>query len=377
MDSDPDVTRIVRSWLRAEEHESADRVLHDVLALLDSNTQGRSRRPAWISVDRNGLAGLATALAAVVVVAVVGLSLLPARVGVGGPLISAAPSPSASAPDRGAGLIGLPFEGATPSDPAPGELVLRFEDAFSGKTMWLYADGRLIWSRFHYVPTNASASFIGLFEQRLTPDGVEFLRSRTIATGLFESDLALARVGYAPFLRIEVRNGDRFVGVTWAWRGITGDAPVATTEQASTLRDLNTLLTDQAAWPPTAWADQAMREYVPSEYSICVRGVPTQIEPAQGWDLLPERAQDLLRAVRQTQEEKGMPKNGACSRMTTNDTRTLALILEDAGVRRAEPERGAFWLRYVLDDPRGSANEIWFSFEPVLPHGEAIWLGPG
>lgn len=385
MDPDPDVTRIVRSWLRTEEHESADRVLRDVLALLDGNTQRRSWWPAWKFASMSGVARLAIAAAAVVVVAVVGIRLLPASVGVGGPSASGLPTPSISAPDRGAGLIGLPLEGATPSDPAPGELVLRFEDAFSGKTIWLYADGRLIWSRFHYAPTNASASFIGLFEQRLTQAGVEFLLSRTISTGLFESDLALARVGYAPYLGIQVRNGDRFVGVTWAWRGITGDAPVATTEQASTLRDLSTLLTDQTSWPANAWADQATREYVPAEYSICF-GVRARdaapgswagpMEPARIWALLPNAAQDLLRAGTPTQEPL-MHQDAGCSRVTTDDARTLAQILDDAGIQREEPERGGYWLGYDVEDPNLPAYTIWIQFGPVLPHGEATWLGPG
>ena len=39
MDTERDVTRIVQSWLRTDEHESADRVLDDVLALLDATQQ--------------------------------------------------------------------------------------------------------------------------------------------------------------------------------------------------------------------------------------------------------------------------------------------------------------------------------------------------
>ena len=42
MSTDRDTTRIVRSWLRTDEHESADRVLDNVLALLDATPQRRS-----------------------------------------------------------------------------------------------------------------------------------------------------------------------------------------------------------------------------------------------------------------------------------------------------------------------------------------------
>jgi hypothetical protein len=43
MQIESDLTRIVRSWLRRDEHEAADRVLDNVLGLLDATPQ----RPAW------------------------------------------------------------------------------------------------------------------------------------------------------------------------------------------------------------------------------------------------------------------------------------------------------------------------------------------
>jgi hypothetical protein len=96
MSADRDTTRIVRSWLRTDEYESADRVLDDVLALLDTTPQRRSLWPARRIEDMNTFAKLAMAAAAVVVVAIVGINLLPSRGGVGGFLPS--PSPAASAP---------------------------------------------------------------------------------------------------------------------------------------------------------------------------------------------------------------------------------------------------------------------------------------
>ena len=42
MNTDLDTSRVVRSWLRTDEHESADRVLDTVLALLDATPQHRS-----------------------------------------------------------------------------------------------------------------------------------------------------------------------------------------------------------------------------------------------------------------------------------------------------------------------------------------------
>jgi hypothetical protein len=96
MSSDLDTTRIVRSWLRTDEHESAARVLDEVLAALDTTPQRRSWWPAWRFAHMNSFAKLAIATAAVVAIAVIGYSLLPARdqADVGGP--AASPSPSLS-----------------------------------------------------------------------------------------------------------------------------------------------------------------------------------------------------------------------------------------------------------------------------------------
>lgn len=98
MQTDPDVTRIVRSWLLDEEHESADRVLALVLTEVDTTRQRRSWWPAWRIADMNTYAKLAIAAAAVVVVAVVGINLLPASGGVaGGPAATPSPTPTPSA----------------------------------------------------------------------------------------------------------------------------------------------------------------------------------------------------------------------------------------------------------------------------------------
>ena len=100
MTTERDTTRIVRSWLRSDKHESADRVLDNVLAVLDATPQRRSWWPARRSTDMNTFAKLAIAAAAVVVIAVVGISLLPASGGVGGggPAASPSPSPTPTAP---------------------------------------------------------------------------------------------------------------------------------------------------------------------------------------------------------------------------------------------------------------------------------------
>jgi hypothetical protein len=96
MSTDRDTTRIVRSWLRADEHDSADRVLGSVLDRLDTTPQ---RRATWWPARRlpelNTTAKLALGAAAVVVVALLGINLLlPGGPRIGGPDPSLASEPS-------------------------------------------------------------------------------------------------------------------------------------------------------------------------------------------------------------------------------------------------------------------------------------------
>lgn len=96
MTADRDTTRIVRSWLRTEEYESADRVLETVLSLLDTTPQRRSRWPSRRFAQMNRFAQAVIAAAAVLAVALVGYNLLPATGGAGGHG-AAPPTPIATA----------------------------------------------------------------------------------------------------------------------------------------------------------------------------------------------------------------------------------------------------------------------------------------
>jgi len=99
MSADRDSTRIVRSWLKTDEHESADSVLQAVLSRLDTTPQ---RRPLWPTrrfIHMNNVTRIAMAAAAVLVVAVIGYNLLPRTGGFGGqgtPAPTAVPSPTAA-----------------------------------------------------------------------------------------------------------------------------------------------------------------------------------------------------------------------------------------------------------------------------------------
>jgi hypothetical protein len=93
MSTERDVTRIVRSWLRTDEHDFPVSVVDDVLAALDATPQDRLFWPARRIADMNTYAKLAIAAAAVVVVAFAVVQFLPGS-RVGGPPQTTAPSPS-------------------------------------------------------------------------------------------------------------------------------------------------------------------------------------------------------------------------------------------------------------------------------------------
>src|SRR6266508_3274319 len=92
------------------------------------------------------------------------------------------------------GFIGLAPEGATPSAPQSGDLVVHWEGWIAtlppqrdGRDLfraWAYADGRIIWARRDHVPgpnrgipEGANEFNSGYLEQRLTPEGVELVRA--------------------------------------------------------------------------------------------------------------------------------------------------------------------------------------------------------
>jgi hypothetical protein len=115
MSAERDVNRIVRSWLSEVEHDSADRILQDVLALLDTTPQRRSWWPARRDFRMNLYAKLAAAAAAVAVVAVLGFNILGGR---GTPGAVATP-PSTGNPTASALPTAAPTTAPTPASAEP------------------------------------------------------------------------------------------------------------------------------------------------------------------------------------------------------------------------------------------------------------------
>ena len=322
----------------------------------------RKRRNQRIAA---GIVGIAVFVAAVALVA--GLSSFdrgetPAVTG---------PSPSIEAPAERVGFIGLPPEGAVPSAPERGQLVLSLNGHTEGNpigSLYLYADGRLIWQRNESVPEGANPFSTGFLEQRLTPEGVELVRSAIVSTGLFEDDLHIASVGAdgSGFnISVSVRTDDGMVGVQWtSLLELVDPFATVSTEQEEAFGELENLLADPESWLPTiAWEDREIRAYVPSTYSVCYGGA-LPIEPTRILSLLPPPAEDLL-------NDNGFPgsaSGGDCADVTTNEARALVAAFEAAGLERSALEN-AYRLEYQFQVPDQTQNKVTILFQPVLPHG--------
>lgn len=275
------------------------------------------------------------------------------------------------------GFIGLPPVGATPSGPESGELVIQYWvdadglDVSGGARGWVYADGRLITLRHKSdLPEAANRWSSGFLEQRLTPEGVELLRSEIVSTGLFDqnqppgSTVGLHNV-------IQVRIGDRLVRV-----------------QADFPQRLQKRLAAPEWWlPASAWEDRQIRAYVAARYAIYYGGLFQTIERSRMLRLLPARAADLLGAQDPVPNpgftgsaSSPIPITRYVSALTTERARALARALDDAGHRQKTPHAQ---LAYLVEDPGTSVdppgpakgpvrNAIYIAFEPYLPHGEWI-----
>ena len=328
------------------------------------------------------------------------------------------------------GFIGLPPEGATPSSPESGEVVLRWvgESATHAQPDWrgraqglppppqpwlrgfdapnvrasVYADGRIIWQRDRRVPDGANEITSGYLEQRLTPEGVELLRSEVV--GLLDRSRALLETvpaddpgsgpfgGLALFVprdypswhgSVQVRDGERIVRLQWREVGLLGDprrrfeGTIATPEQLSALRQIDALLTDPASvLPSSAWAVREVRAYVPSHYAVCIDTAPPN-DLAELLTLLPTRAADLLRDEIWTRRggEVVEAREGYtvvlgqsvsyCSKLVTDEARRVANAV--SGLPR---HPWPFTLIYDVADAVNNLEPTTISFDPYFPDGQ-------
>jgi hypothetical protein len=278
-------------------------------------------------------------------------------------------APSVDAP---IGIIGLPPEGATPSVPPRGELVVGFlfghGEGDPGRFgLQVYADGRVIWQRL------SSQRDAGLIEQRLTPEGVELVRLEVLSTGLFDRKAVHLVGAYGLYFgEIRVREGDRFLRVTWGDVG-QSDAPEepATPKQVNALERLDARLEDLTSWlPESAWEERAPKPFVASRYSVCL-----ETDEGQGLEAalvtLPRPAADQLRGLRWTHEVIELVPGRStidvwCSFVMTEEARIIAEAIDEADTAYSV-RRDVFGLRYAFEQRDADTADVTLTFEPALP----------
>jgi hypothetical protein len=304
------------------------------------------------------------------------------------------------------GFIGLPPTGATPSSPTSGELEIWYwaywaangqpmsagpanPNVRTGRTRaWVYADGRLITFGGPDRRGSANPLSTGYLEQRLTPEGVERLRSEIAAAGDFGSPDELAPPGKPPCLEGESPSDgncqlptpepapDAPITVPFSTPIVVKD--LGTLVHVDHARDLDRLyarLSEPESWlPASAWVERDIRAYVAAKYWVCYSGWPPdqQVEQSRLLALLPPAVRDLLPDAPLRQGplfgEPGnfRPSYEYCADMTTDEARAVAVALDDAGFH----EDGSSRLNYRIEAPGSNPGEADVWFEPYLPHGE-------
>ena len=220
-------------------------------------------------------------------------------------------------PDQ-VGASVLPPEGASPSAPERGKLVAGKED------IYVYADGRMIWGR-EGLPV--------WLEQRLTPEGVELVRSGAV--------------------RLDGQSLD-----------------------------------PGSALPEGVLEPRLIKAYVPSRFAVCPGYWPwntESLEPSSVLAHLPVPAQALLRGNERTYDASGGVTGGkppppfTCFEVTTEEARALDWYFRDAGIERIDELDNSTPSQWVVYEVRATAaiRQSFISMMPLLPHGEWGFSGGG
>ena len=271
--------------------------------------------------------------------------------------VAAAGSASTKLDSLPAHFAGFPPKGVLPSPFTTGTLLIGLRPR--ANTTWnVYSDGRVIWQKWTssgkatVVPDGARRLDTGYVHQRLTLRGVQRLRSKLLATGLFEHNLRLAFGRNHAWVFHQVRRGDRLVTVSgvpspdpsWNQR-FTNPTPA----QIRALASIEKFVANPARWlPARAWADARIRAVVPARYLLVFdRGYPDISR-------LPAPAAKVLVQYKQL-------KRHACQIVTTGQARALVQAFVKAGISPSE----------------NSAETIAFDFAGLhLPHPSYLHLHP-
>jgi hypothetical protein len=266
----------------------------------------------------------------------------------------------------GAVLVGARLLQPAPSTvpPAADQLVLSLDSSREGgNDLAVYADGRVIWGPYELGD---------YLKQRLTPEGLERLRSKVLSTGLFERNLFATSIGTDIVGRgsIKVLRGDRPAIAAW---GATTGADVsgdgledrwvrASSAQAAELMALEAFLGDPTTWEfaDDAYVQHEITPFVPSHFWVSWdRGRPD-------WSQLPSPAREVVTRIMDGCAN-GLNAQGDHEEFISIDqAREMEQVLTQAGVRTD------------YDDRLGLSFSLPTSFvhtHPALPHDVVVACG--
>lgn len=351
----------------------ADRAPIDVDAMAMTRLAASSRHPASVPL---GLMQAGRSLAFTFILVALLVTIAAGVLVAGGPVFRRDPIEILTDRAFVEPYVGLPPEAAAPSTPETGQLALRFDGRVGSlgldfHRMWVFADGRLIWksnlegsSSGWKLRFGASEPTTAVIEQRLTPEGVELMRSRVMAAGLRDIEPADGTTdgtaGNRPGVLwggLVVHDGDRLVDADWS------DS------------ELPELLAVPTSWiPASAWLDPRVGAYVPSRFAVCLRhGVPTGVaseDSSELWELLPEPTRNLIRslAIVEPIQEWHEQDPGCLYEVSTDDIAAVAAGLVNAGLHRDSPTS----LIYSGIEVPSSGWDGMVQLLVVVPNGDVV-----
>jgi hypothetical protein len=225
-----------------------------------------------------------------------------------GPTATSSVAPYAEWDGYEGGSLGhgsIPPEGVALSSPAVTEVIAHYSEFRAGFVL-VYADGRVIWVADK------------VYERRITPEGVDLVRSGAVEASAFLGAYS------------------------------------------------------QAELPASIWADPEVRLYAPPRYAVCFSRSDgfgfhqREVDPSRVVHLLPAAAQALLREEGEPRsyEALGNPPT-ECVELTTQEARALQAILGVAGVEQDPDDPGLWFVAAGVD------GLVDIGFLPLFP--DRVW----
>jgi hypothetical protein len=247
-----------------------------------------------------------------------------------------------------------------PSNPDTSELAasVQTSNGDSPYFYYLYADGRLVWFSRQVGERG------GYIEQRLTPEGVERVRSRFLSSGLF--DPAQPQSGCKePALCVRADDGRLLSTLRW--------------QSAEGYQLLAYIKTLDSSLPEAEWADKEIKPHIPPAVAVCVDivgydavhgAVEAPADLAVLLPLFPARAAELLGGREPVGPIPTIPARARCYEMTLEEARALAAAFLDPAVGGKHQDRGiviTFNSQFTATQPGGTGSAAYVSFYSLPP----------